>query len=170
MMKRSRDQSANGLGVGALLILSVLSVSAAEVPGVVPDWTLPDGAGQPVNFYTHGAERPAVILFWATWCPFCRKLMPHIEQLRQEFAPKGVNFYALNIWEDGDPAAYMEEHGFGSLLLLDADEVAKDYGVKGTPALIVVDAAHAVLYVRKSGSSPTQVETDLKFVLGNATR
>jgi len=155
----------------ALLGLSLLStmVSAADDFDVAPDWTLQGAGGTHFNFYQHSADRPSVLLFWATWCPYCRRLMPRLENVRREVAP-AVNFYALNIWEDGDPAAHMADNGYGFHLLLTADDVAKIYGIKGTPGLIVVDKNHRVIYVRKSGTSPAQVESDLRFVLDNLAK
>jgi hypothetical protein len=91
--------------------------------------------------------------------------MPHLDKLCAEFAPADVRFYALNIWEDGDPIAYVSEKDYGFQVLLAADDVAQDYGVKGTPAVIAVDADRRVIYVRKLGASPAQVTDDLRTVL-----
>lgn len=146
----------------------VVAADSTEASNLVPDWTLEHADGQSINFYTDSEGRPAVLLFWATWCPYCRALMPNLEKVRGEFADKGVKFYALNIWEDGDPIAHMREHNYGFDLLLNADEVAKLYGIKGTPGVIVVGADRQVIYIRKSGTTPVQVETDLRFVLNNA--
>ncbi len=152
---------------GLLLALATLAATAQQT---VPDWTLETATGEPLNFYSHSADRPAVLLFWATWCPYCRKLMPELEAVRREFADADVVFYALNIWEDGDPVGYLREHGYGFDLLLNADPVAANYGVKGTPGLIVVDAARRVVYVRKSGTTPAQLASDLRAVLGQIAR
>lgn len=151
-----------------LLLLLTAAVSAAGQQ-TVPDWTLESAGGEAVNFTTHSAGRPAVLLFWATWCPYCRDLMPELEAVRAEFAIRDVRFYALNIWEEGDPVAYMREHGYGFELLLDADPVAAQYGVKGTPGLLVVDAARRVVYVRTSGTPPAQVARDVRAILGQVT-
>lgn len=93
--------------------------------------------------------------------------MPYLESLRQEFSDRGVRFYALNIWEDADPIAYMREKNFGFRLMLEADDVAKEYGIKGTPGLIAVDARRKIIYQRRSGTSPEQVETELMNALEN---
>ena len=151
------------------IVLFATVTFAATAQQMVPDWTLNSATGEPLNFYTHSAGRPAVLLFWATWCPYCHKLMPELETVRGEFADAGVVFYALNIWEDGDPLEHMREHGYGFELLLDADPVAENYGVKGTPSLLVVDAARRVVYVRKSGTTPAQVASDLRAILGQVT-
>ena len=87
--------------------------------------------------------------------------------MRQEFAASAVDFYALNIWEDADPVAYMQNNGYGFHLLLDADKVALDYGIKGTPGLVVTDKAKRIIYLRKSGVSATQVAQDLRSILVN---
>jgi len=169
-MRHGKDRGRFVFSMALFMALTLLAFpgAATDGGGLVPDWTLARADGAPLNYYAHSAGRPAVILFWATWCPYCSKLMPHLEKLRQEFAPEDVNFYALNIWEDGDPVEYLKKNGYGFELLLEADEVAKTYGVRGTPALFVVGADREVLYVRRSGTSPTQVESDLRFVLGNA--
>ncbi len=155
------------LGIAAVIVLSpATNVDAVGDRDPVPDWTLRGADGTALNFYQHSEGRPAVILFWATWCPYCRQLMPHLEKLRREFGEAGVEFYALNIWEDGDPVAHMKEHGYGFHLLLEADEVARAYGVKGTPGLIVVDEERAVVYTCKSGTAPGRVESELRSMLG----
>ncbi len=67
-------------------------------------------------------------------------------------------FYALNVWEDGDPQEYFQENGFTFRLLLLADLVAEDYGVKGTPGLFVMDQSHRILYIRQSGEDDVDVK------------
>ena len=129
------------------------ALSAQGDVELLADWALVDSDGITVNFYEHSANRPAVLIFWATWCPHCRALMPYLERLRKEFAP-AVNFYALNVWEDSDPVAHMADNGYEFHLLLDADAVAKTYGITGTPGLIVVDENRGVIYVHRSGTSP----------------
>lgn len=151
--------------MGLCLLVSATTAGTASGQQTVPDWTLENAAGEQVNFRTHSAGRPAVLLFWATWCPYCRELMPELEAVRAEFATGDVIFYALDIWEDGDPVRYMRERGFGFELLLDADPVAAQYGVKGTPSLLVVDADRRVVYVRKSGTGPSQVARDVRAIL-----
>src|SRR3546814_9228256 len=31
------------------------------------------------------AGRPTVVLFWATWCPYCKALMPHLQSMLDEY-------------------------------------------------------------------------------------
>jgi len=141
-------------GAAALCVI-VHAVAAGAAPAVgerAPDWTLQRPSGETVRFADDARDRVAVVLFWATWCPYCRALMPHLQAVAEDFAGQPVRFYALNVWEDGDPVAHLRERGYQFDLLLDADAVAGAWGVKGTPGLFVVDRSGRVLYVRSKGT------------------
>ena len=53
---------------------------------------------------------------------------------------------AVNIMEDGDPVAYLEEAGLDFTLLLDGDAVAEQYGIQGTPGVIIVDTKQQIRF------------------------
>ncbi|MCB1747884.1 MAG: TlpA family protein disulfide reductase [Gammaproteobacteria bacterium] len=151
-----------------IVLLSTLmagGVALAEMPPRAPDWTLDSVDGRSIDFYTDAAGHPAVLLFWASWCPYCRALFPHLVAVQADYAARGVRFYALNVWEDGDPAAYFREHGYHMTLLPAADLVAEDYGVHGTPAVVVTDGAQRIHYVRPRGAGPDAVEQALRTTL-----
>jgi thiol-disulfide isomerase/thioredoxin len=103
-----------------------------------PAWSLADPSGEMVRFPEDARGRPAVMLFWATWCPFCRALMPHLQEIRAHYADSGVQIFAVNIREDGDPVAFVSESSYDFIVALDGDAVAERYGVMGTPGLFVV--------------------------------
>lgn len=157
-------------GLAAFFCLLVLAIGAnagesLETGDSAPDWILSNGRAEHISFYQDSADHAAVLLFWATWCPNCAELMPKLEKLRSELAGKDIKFYALNIWEDADPAAHMRENGFNFTLLLDADQVAKRYNVRGTPGLFVVDGDKSITYIRDKDSSPEEVYEAVKAAL-----
>lgn len=150
---------------GPALILGLtlsMPVQALNTNETAPDWRLADTAGIPVDYYADSAGAVSVILFWATWCPFCRTLMPHLQKVADEYSGRPVRFYALDVWEDGDPVAHMKKRGFTFKLLLQADRVAENYGVHGTPGLFVVDPDHRVIYRRGSGEDDFDVVTAVR--------
>ena len=58
-------------------------------------------------------DSAAVVVFWATWCPFCRRHNARIEQLHR--AAAGPHLRILSVALDGDEAAVqrdMTTHGF----------------------------------------------------------
>lgn len=158
-----------GVGLVLVTVLFALNVGAVEAPApIAADWSLDAADGRNLNFHADTAGRPSVLVFWATWCPYCRALFPHLEIVRQQYGEQGVEFFALNIWEDGDPLAYFGEHDYAMTLILAADLVAEDYGVKGTPAVYVVDGQHRVVYQRQRGEKPEDVEQALRLALDAA--
>jgi thiol-disulfide isomerase/thioredoxin len=109
------------------------------------DFSLAGLSGEPVRLSRSVQQSPQLVLFWATWCPYCRALMPHLQSIVMEHEGR-IGVLAVNIREDGDPAAYLEENGFDFTLLLEGDEVGEKYGVKGTPSLYLVDSDMRVFF------------------------
>ena len=84
-------------------------------------------------------EQPVVLLFWATWCPYCKALMPHIQSIRLEHGDE-VRVLAVHFRDDkGDPAAFIENAGYDFTVLRNGNDTAKLYDVWGTPGLLIID-------------------------------
>lgn len=149
----------------ALLLALAASASVGATQPVAPDWTLASSAGRTVEFHRDARGAPAVLFFWASWCPHCGRALPAMEALYQAFAPRGVHFYAMNIWEDGDAVAYFSRHGYHLPLFLAADLVAEDYGVAGTPAVIVVDRELRITDLNIDGAAPEEIAASLRLYL-----
>ena len=135
-------------GIGAAPVAAQDAVRI-EAGLEAPAWTRPGVDGRPVRFPQDSAGKPAVMLFWATWCPYCRALMPYLQAIREEYRAQGVQVFAVNIKEDGDPVAHMRELGFDFVVALEGDPVAASYGVRYTPGLFVIDGSGQVTYRRK---------------------
>lgn len=116
-----------------------------------PTWTGVDlVSGQPLNFPQLLDDRPAVMIFWATWCPYCKAFMPYAEGIQADYRAHGVHILALNAKERGrgDPKAYVESLGFPMIAIAEADDIAAQYGVEFIPGLMVVDGKGEVVYRR----------------------
>ena len=139
------------LSVPALLFLAafvlVSSDSAQSSPQIewqAPGFEIaePDGA---FFKYPDSLEKPTIILFWATWCPYCKSLMPHLQSIIDEY-PDQVQVLALNFRDDDDPATYMEDRGYDFRLILNSEKVAESWGIKGTPGLFLADPTGRVVF------------------------
>lgn len=117
------------------------------------DWQPPGfeiaTSGGEVFHYPQSLEGPTIILFWATWCPYCKALMPHLQSIVDEYDGR-VQVVALNFRDDDDPAAYLAKRGYDFSLIPHADEVAKSWGVKGTPGLFLADQSGRVVFSRSA--------------------
>mgnify|MGYP006273080667 FL=1 len=76
----------------------------------IPRTTLIDG-----RVIEPGAWRGKVLLvqLWATWCPFCRKQNPLLDQLWRARQKDGIELLGLSIDEKPDAIKrYVDEHGY----------------------------------------------------------
>jgi len=118
------------------LLLAGATAGAQEFPTAQPfELETPEGNKLELPADQNGI---GIYLFWASWCPYCRALMPHLQSLEDEFGSE-VTVYALNFRDQQDPQAYLAQHGFDFTLLPKADPVAEQWGVQGTPGLFIID-------------------------------
>ncbi len=132
----------------AALLLFVGGLSQAAETRIAPDWTLTSTTGETITLSEVAAEQPVIVLFWATWCPYCKALMPHVQSIRLEHGD-AVRVLAVHFRDDdGDPVAFVENAGYDFTVLPDGDEIAKLNGVWGTPGMLLVDSDMTVRYDR----------------------
>jgi len=92
-------------------------------------WTLKDLRGQTV-----------LVNFWATWCPPCRKEMPDMEALYQEFKSQGLVILAISDEEAGKAKPFVMEHKFSYPILLDPGRKVNElFQVEGIPKSFLYD-------------------------------
>jgi peroxiredoxin len=48
------------------------------------DFTLTDMDGNEVSLSDYKGKKNVFLMFWATWCPYCKKQMPHVQALLDE--------------------------------------------------------------------------------------
>lgn len=112
---------------------------------VSPDWSLLTAAGKEVTLDEFARSQTTVLFFWATWCPYCKALMPHLQSMQLEYSSQ-LRILAINVFEDGDPAKFLQDAGYGFTLLMDGEEVAEIYEVSGTPGVLIIDRGRAVRF------------------------
>jgi peroxiredoxin len=105
-----------------------------------PGFTLNNLAGQPVTL-ADLKGKPAVINFWATWCPPCEKELPAFEAAFGRYQSE-VNFLAVSVEEPVDVVkSFVEERNLTLPVLLDSSgNVVNEYDVKALPTTIFIDA------------------------------
>lgn len=126
---------------GLACVLAACKQEVASKPQM--DWQPPafeavDSNGNTFR-YPEDIKGPTIVLFWATWCPYCKALMPHLQSIVDEYEGE-IEVLSLNFREDEDPVAFLEERGFDFRLIAEAEAIAKSWDVKGTPGLFLVDA------------------------------
>ena len=83
--------------------------------------------------------RPAILYFWATWCPQCRVQRGVLNALSREWGDR-VRIAALTV-DDDVPSVqhYLKAHSSLSHELRASAELLRLFGVEGLPTLVVID-------------------------------
>lgn len=140
----------------ALIVLSLPALGVGQGDSA-PAWTGTDlRTNQQIDFPAVLDGKPAVLLFWATWCPYCKAFMPYAGQIQADYAERGVQIITFNTKERGrgDPKAYAESLGFPLVAIKDADTIGDAYDIQFIPGLLVVDGDGQVVYRRRSTNLP----------------
>ena len=115
-------------------------------PGTaVPDFKLktPEGKSQKISKIIQG--KYTVIDFWASWCPDCRKDLPNVKRMYEQFAPQGVQFLGISFDNEAEKwQKAIADHAIAYPQLSDLkrmrdSEVAKAFGVKWIPSMMLID-------------------------------
>lgn len=94
------------------------------------------------------AGKPALLLFWATWCSVCRGEMPKIERLSAAVGDE-AHIVPISLDRDGLPVVerYLSERGLDGLpAYLDRSGVIADrLGVRQVPMALVLDRSGRIV-------------------------
>lgn len=156
--------------VYSLLIASTLlsaQVTAKE-PEKAPEWELKTEAGEVVKS-SDFAGKPVIVHFWATWCPYCKKVQPGLDKLYQAYGDQGLQIIAISFWEDegATPQAVLDERGHTFKTLVNGDHVARQlFGVQGTPTTVFIDKdGNIVAKTRISDPDDERLEKVVQLLL-----
>ncbi|HLJ48561.1 MAG TPA: redoxin domain-containing protein [Bryobacteraceae bacterium] len=145
-------------------------VQALNIPGERPnlagrpamDFTLKNLNGEKV---TLSDLRGQVVLidFWASWCGPCRHELPTIEKLHREYENKGLVVLGINDEDSGLAKKFLVKNEYTIPVLMDAKkEVAKAYGTRAIPTVVVVDKNGVIRAHFVGGRSEEQLRLALK--------
>lgn len=126
--------------------LAALGFQAPDRPRAAPAFALPDLRGRIVRS-TGLVGRPALVSFFATWCPACRSEMPALAQLAREFRDTDLMFLLINYGEGRQAVeAFASQFALEMPVLLDRDEKVGDAsGVRFLPTHVLIGRRGEVL-------------------------
>jgi thiol-disulfide isomerase/thioredoxin len=91
-----------------------------------------------------------MLVFWATWCPHCRREMPHIEETWQKYKDDGLVVVAVTRNSKGQTTGtvreFIGESGLTMPVAIDPGATSRSYGVSGIPAAALIDRGGNVVF------------------------
>lgn len=137
---------------------------------LAPNWMMKTTQGKNVELYDElEAGNTVVMVFWASWCQFCHKLLPAIQENSQSVGKlaEQVKVYTLNIWENADPEMYFKREGLNLPMIIEADSLARRYKVRATPGVIVVAPDKSMQRIKRRGRSTERLLKKIRAAVGD---
>jgi thiol-disulfide isomerase/thioredoxin len=110
--------------------------------------------GKPANLAQYVGKAPVLIEFWATWCPNCRELEPHLKAVHAKYSSQ-VKFVGVSVSVNQSPdrvKAYVAKHEIPGDQFFDRNGAATGaYDVPATSYVVVLDKSGKVVYTGLGG-------------------
>lgn len=94
--------------------------------------------------------KPVLLVFWATWCPHCKREMPNVEERFQKYKDQGLEIIAVTRNSRGQTTEkvreYIGSNGYSFPVAIDPGTTSRAYGVSGIPAAALVDKDGNVVF------------------------
>lgn len=126
------------------------AASEPPAPRTLPAVTLPPlGEGTPVDLST--VRGPAVVSFWASWCPPCREELPILQKFATRYAGR-VDVLGIDFTDPQVDAAkqLVADSGVTYPVVVDLDGSVSGQGaipaLRGLPYLVLLDADGTVVF------------------------
>ncbi|MEM5548856.1 TlpA disulfide reductase family protein [Pseudoalteromonas fuliginea] len=136
-----------------LILLSFTAHAQQEITNTIhpklPTLNLQMADGSIIN--THDLlGQPYILHFWATWCPYCKKLQPALQKIDD----MGLKVIAVSFKEDEDaaPAKALSDRGYTFKTAIKADAIAKKLGIRGTPTTLFINKQGDVIWLTNTSN------------------
>lgn len=127
----------------------VESLKKFSVGNKAPDFSAKDLSGNLFTLSESGAQYTLVV-FWATWCPHCTRLIPQLETIYFPESRDKLQIVAVSLDEsEDDLAAFLAEGDYGWVNISDFKkwhgEVVQQYDVFATPTMYLLFQDRTIL-------------------------
>ncbi|HKW10302.1 MAG TPA: TlpA disulfide reductase family protein [Gemmatimonadaceae bacterium] len=110
--------------------------------------------GKAADLSQYVGKEPVLIEFWATWCPNCKELEPHLKAVHAKYSSQ-VKFVGVSVSVNQSPErvkAYVAKHGIPGDQFFDRNGAATGaYDVPATSYVVVLDKSGKVVYTGLGG-------------------
>lgn len=136
----------------AMIALVLASCSSSDTPatsqlGQAPGFALEGMDGKTIDFEQYKGKL-VLVDFWATWCPPCRRSIPHLAELHTKYSGRGFEVVGISLDNTGKEsvASFARDYSIPYTILMGTQETALKWNIgSGIPVAILVNREGAVV-------------------------
>jgi thiol-disulfide isomerase/thioredoxin len=145
--------------------LACLSEASLQAQMVVPK------AGDPLptlalNYLGNRPElngKPMLVEFWATWCPPCRKSIPHLNEIYSKYKAQGLEIVGITNEDEATVKKFQNQVPMNYNVAINTPEsIYQQFGIQAIPTAFLVDKGGKIVW---SGHPMELTETQIQAVL-----
>ncbi len=93
------------------------------------------------------AAQPMIVEFWATWCPPCRKSIPHLNEVHAKYKEKGLVIVGISDEEEATVRKFIEQQPMDYFPALDpGGTYSQHFSINGIPHAFIVDKSGKIVW------------------------
>lgn len=147
----------------AAAVLAVATLTANADP---KDWIgkpLPDLKVTYLATAPNLKGKPAIVEFWATWCPPCRASIPHLNKIHGKYKDKGLVVVGITDEDKETVTKFQKNVPMEYSVAIDkGGALGKGFGIKGIPHAFIVGKDGKIVW---AGHPMSMKEADVEKVL-----
>ena len=137
------NEHASPAGISAANVSKVISVEKKEGRKAA-DFSWTDESGNKVTFAEFSKDNVVLVNFWATWCGTCKRELPDLIALHDEYKGKNIKIIGISVDRDADVLGLVRNFAAEANLLypiiIDNGELEKAFGgIRGIPTSFFVN-------------------------------
>jgi len=107
--------------------------------------------------------KPLLLEFWATWCPPCRKSIPHLNEIYAKYKERGLVIIGVTDEETSVVEPFMQKIPMNYSVAIDAKgKLGTGFGIEGIPHALLVNKAGKIVW---EGHPMELTDADIEKIL-----
>ncbi len=106
--------------------------------------------------------KPLLLEFWATWCPPCRKSIPHLNEIYAQYRDRGLVIIGVTNEKKSDVKKFLKEVPIHYTVAFDDGKLGTHFQIRGIPHAFLANAEGEIVW---QGHPMTLRKADIEKVL-----
>ena len=107
--------------------------------------------------------KPLLVEFWATWCPPCRKSIPHLNEIYSKYKAQGLQIVGITDEDEATVKKFQKQIPMDYNVAINTPgSIYEQFGIQAIPTAFLVDKSGKIVW---TGHPMELSETEIQSVL-----